>query len=175
MIDTCAKTDFTDDGEMIVSYPDTQAMIDAVSPEIASTTDIWWVIAPSGVQETATTLNRHVITGGMGLSNDGRPLILSDDLWFVRKTEHLGQGKWTELELRTYHPQWFQHEFMHHIYRTWPEYGLEATDHQWFDRNTWPDDFVGVYEPDYYFEAIKADGQQIKSLLFNADTFVRVD
>jgi hypothetical protein len=43
---------------------------------------------------------------------------------------------------------------MHHLFRTWPEFGLEATGHQWFDRRTWPDDFEGVFEPDYYAEAI---------------------
>ena len=28
------------------------------------------------------------------------------------------------------------------------------TPHQWFDRSTWPADFVGRYEPDYYEEAM---------------------
>lgn len=154
VLETCAKTDFTDDGKTIISYPDTQAMVDAVPAEIAANTDIWWVVAPSGVQQTEMALNRHTITGGMGLSQDGRPLIISDDLWFVRKPNHMGKGKWTEVELRTYHPQWFQHEFMHHLFRTWPQYGLEEKGHQWFDRSTWPDDFQGVFEPDYYAEAI---------------------
>ena len=90
----------------------------------------------------------------MGLTRDGRPLLLSDDLWFVRKPSHMGTGAWTEAELRTYHPQWFQHEFMHHLFRAWPEFELEATGHQWFDRSTWPDDFEGVHEADYYAEAI---------------------
>lgn len=90
----------------------------------------------------------------MELSSDGRPLFLSDDGWFLRKPNHMGTGEWTELELRTYHPQWLQHELMHHLFRTWPEFGLEETRHQWFDRATWPDDFEGTFEPAYYAESI---------------------
>jgi hypothetical protein len=88
--------------------------------------------------------------GGIG----ARPLFLSDDGWFVRKPEHLGRGRYTAIERRAYQPQWFQHEFMHHLFRTWPAFGLEDTGHQWFDRSTWPDDFEGRFEPDYYSEAI---------------------
>lgn len=91
----------------------------------------------------------------MGASGPGLPLFLSDDAWFTRKPEHLGEGAYTEAELRAYQPQWFQHEFMHHVYRTWPEFGLEDSDHQWFDRSTWPADFEGIWEPDYYAESLK--------------------
>ena len=90
----------------------------------------------------------------MGGYGAGLPLFLSDDAWFTRKPEHLGSGPYSEIELRAYQPQWFQHEFMHHLYRTWPEFGLEDTGHQWFDLNTWPSDFEGVWEPDYYAESI---------------------
>lgn len=89
----------------------------------------------------------------MGAYN-GLPLFLSDDLWFVRKFNHMGKGMWTETEVRTYHPQWFQHEFMHAIYRIWPEFELEKKAHQWYDRTTWPEDFQGLYESDYYTESI---------------------
>lgn len=154
VLDDCTTTDFTDDGSTVVSYPDTQSMVDAVPIALANDTDIWWVISPSGVQSTETEIGRHSITGGMGLSRDGRPLIISDDLWFVRKPDHMGKGAWTEVELRAYHPQWFQHEFMHHLFRSWPEFELEVTGHQWFDRSTWPSDFEGTFEPDYYHEAI---------------------
>ena len=43
---------------------------------------------------------------------------------------------------------------MHHLYRTWPNLGLEDAPHQWFDRSTWPSDFVGIHESDYYAESI---------------------
>lgn len=154
VLDECTQIDFTDNGSIIASYPDAQGMLDAVDETLARETDFWWVVAPSGVEGTDSQLGRHIITGGMGLSADGRPLFLSDDLWFVRKPEHMGTGDWTEAELRTYHPQWFQHEFMHHLFRTWPQFGLEDTPHQWFDRNTWPDDFEGIHEADYYTEAL---------------------
>ena len=154
VLEDCSTVDFTDSEGTIVSYPDSEEMIHAVHSDVANTTDIWWVITPSGIRNTEAELERHTITGGMGLSGLGLPLLLSDDRWFTQKPNHLGEGEWTELELRTYHTQWFQHEFMHHLFRTWPEFGLEATGHQWFDRRTWPDDFEGVFEPDYYAEAI---------------------
>ena len=150
----CTTVDFTDDGSVIVSYPDANSMVDSVPDEIARSTDFWWVVAPSGVPGDGSGYDRHFITGGMGGYGMGLPLFLSDDAWFTRKPEHLGTGPYSEIELRAYQPQWFQHEFMHHIFRTWPEFGLEDSGHQWFDLTTWPDDFEGVYEPDYYAESI---------------------
>jgi len=150
----CTTVDYTDDGEIIVSYPDANGMVDAVPAEVANTTDFWWVVAPSGVPGDGSGYDRHFITGGMSPYGAGLPLFLSDDAWFTRKPEHLGSGAYSEIELRLYQPQWFQHEFMHHLYRTWSEYGLEVTPHQWFDLSTWPTDFEGVYEPDYYAESI---------------------
>lgn len=150
----CTTVDYTDNGSVVVSYPDATGMIAAVPDELADNTDLWWVVAPSGVPGTGEDTGRHFITGGMGATGSGLPLFLSDDLWFVRKPEHMGRGDWTEAEVRAYHPQWFQHEFMHHVFATWPELGLEDTDHQWFDLTTWPADFEGVHEADYYAEAI---------------------
>ncbi len=150
----CATVDYSDDGDIIVSYPDAAAMIDLVGGELADQTDFWWVVAPSGVPGDGAGYDRHFITGGMGGYGAGLPLLLSDDAWFTRKPEHLGQGDYSDVERRVYQPQWFQHEFMHHFYRTWPEFALEVSSHQWFDRATWPDDFEGTYEPDYYAESI---------------------
>ncbi len=150
----CTTVTYTDDGSVIVSYPDATGMVDAVPAEIAGETDFWWVVAPSGVPGDGSGYDRHFITGGMGGYGAGLPLFLSDDAWFTRKPEHLGSGDYSEAERRAYQPQWFQHEFMHHLFRTWPELGLEDEGHQWFDRSTWPDDFEGVYESDYYTEAV---------------------
>lgn len=149
----CATVTYTDDGSTIVSYPDTAAMVAAIPADVARDADFFWVIAPSGVPGDGSGYGRHFITGGMG-GVGARPLFLSDDGWFVRKPEHLGRGRYSTIERRAYQPQWFQHEFMHHLFRTWPEFGLEDTSHQWFDRSTWPDDFEGRFEPDYYSEAI---------------------
>ena len=121
IMDGCSSVDFTDDGSTLISYPDAQEMVDAVEPAIAGETDIWWVVTPSGIVGEEEELGRHFITGGMGRSRDGRPLILSDDLWFIRKPNHMGRGEWTEAEVRSYHPQWFQHEFMHHLFKHFVE------------------------------------------------------
>jgi hypothetical protein len=150
----CTTVDFTDDGSVVVSYPDAAGMVDSVPAAVAGPTDLWWVVAPSGVPGDGSGYGRHFITGGMGGYGAGLPLFLSDDAWFTRKPEHLGQGPYSDVEVRAYQPQWFQHEFMHHVYRTWPQFGLEDEAHQWFDRGTWPDDFVGVWESDYYIESV---------------------
>ena len=50
-------------------------------------------------------------------------------------------------ERQTYLPQWLQHEIFHHFYNVWSGFGLEDQSHQWFDRGTWPADFVGTFEP----------------------------
>ncbi|MCB9611357.1 MAG: hypothetical protein H6722_02775 [Sandaracinus sp.] len=151
----CTTVTYTDDGSIVVSYPDANQMVESVSAEVRSTTNLWWVVAPSGVQGDGRGFGRHFITGGMSGYGRGQPLFLSDDAWFLRKPEHLGTGDYTDVERRAYHPQWFQHEFMHHLFRTWPDFGLEDTSHQWFDRGTWPADFVGSIEPDYYAEALE--------------------
>ena len=128
--------------------------------DIAENTDFWWTIVPSGVPGNGSGYNRHFITGGMGgYTRPGdtrydRPHFISDDAWFVRKPEHLGLGSYHEIELKAYQPQWFQHEFMHYLYKIWNQYNLEPTLHSWFDRTTWPADFIGVYESDYYAESI---------------------
>lgn len=154
VLDECTTVDFQDNGVTILSYPDAQSMVSAVPEDIAEDTDFWWVVAPSGVPGDGSGFNRHFITGGMGAYGTGLPLFLSDDAWFTRKPAHLGTGEYHELEVRTYHPQWFQHEFMHHLYREWNEFDLEKTPHQWFDRTTWPSDFIGSWEPDYYAESV---------------------
>ena len=154
VLDNCTTVNYTDDGNVIVSYPDAESMIDAVPNSVAADTDFWWVIAPSGVPGNGAGFDRPFITGGMGVYGVGLPVFLSDDAWFIRKPEHLGVGNYHEVEVRTYHPQWFQHEFMHHLYRTWDEFGLETTSHQWFDRTTWPSDFEGQREADYYIESV---------------------
>lgn len=149
----------TDEPDYFVSYPEGVEMVDTVPASIANNTDFWWVIAPSGVPGDGTGFSKHFITGGMGLHSDGTPLFLSDDKWFTRKPSHLGNGPYSEVEVGMYHPMWFQHEFMHHLYRTWPGERLEVTGHQWFQRRNWPSDFVGIdywktREPDYYAESL---------------------
>ena len=156
---------FSEDGETIFSYiSDVKSFIDSVPLELAEETDFWWTISPSGVPGDGSGFNKHFITGGMGgyrRTGDtryNRPVFLSDDEWFVRKPEHMGFGEYHNIELKAYQPQFFQHEFMHYLYAIWDEYDLERLGgtniHGWFDRNRWPSDFTGLFEPDYYAETI---------------------
>ncbi len=117
--------------------------------------DWWWLIYPSHVPEQyAPFQTTEFITGGMGVGPESTaPLFVIDDRWLVRKPPHLGQGEYSKVERQAYLPQWLQHEFFHYLFRRYPQFGLEASPHQWFDPATWPADFVGTYEPDYYHEA----------------------
>lgn len=134
-----------------------QLLWKSVPERVKATTDWWWVIYPSAVPEKYPDFQgMEFITGGMGTGPDGlSPCFIIDDRWLTRKPPHLGKGPYSSLERRSYLPQWLQHEFFHHLFRTYPEFGLEARSHQWFDRSTWPTDFVGSLEPDYYDEALQ--------------------
>ncbi len=129
----------------------------AVPQNAKAKTDWWWVVYPSHVPEQHPDFKTtEFITGGMGTGPDGvSPCFISDDRWIVRKPPHLGRGDYTTIERRAYLPQWLQHEMAHHWFRTWPEFKLEEKDHQWFNRSTWPSDFSGQIEPDYYAEAMR--------------------
>lgn len=153
-LNQCTNVSSKREGNVVIAYPDYDQMVMDVPEDIKSKTDMWWVIAPSAVPGDGSGFNLHFISGGMGLIDD-KPLLISDDAWFTRKPEHMGSGIYLQVERRSYQPQWFQHEFMHHLYSLWPELKLEASDHQWFNRSMWPDDFVGKWEPDYYAESIE--------------------
>ncbi len=129
----------------------------AVPQAAKAKTDWWWVVYPSHVPEQHPDFKTtEFITGGMGTGPDGvSPCFISDDRWIIRKPPHLGKGDYTTIERRAYLPQWLQHEMAHHWFRAWPEFKLEEKDHQWFDRSTWPSDFKGRIEPDYYAEAMR--------------------
>jgi len=128
----------------------------SLSEQQLQETDWWWLIYPSHVPEQYPDFtNAEFITGGMGTGYaNGSPLFLVDDRWLVRKPPHIGTGPYTGLERRAYLPQWLQHEFFHHLFRTYPEFGLEDTSHQWFNLANWPADFEGRYEADYFHEAV---------------------
>jgi hypothetical protein len=139
----------------VAALADATQVFPLVPEEDLAATDWWWLVYPSHVPEQHPDFeDTEFITGGMGAGPYSSPLFIIDDRWLVRKPPHLGQGEYTTLERKTYLPQWLQHEFFHHLFRTYPEFGLEATPHQWFDHATWPPDFVGLYEPDYFHEAL---------------------
>jgi uncharacterized protein (TIGR02246 family) len=127
-----------------------------VTSDIRASTDWWWIIYPSHFPDQEPDFaGQELITGGMSVGPDGRsPAFVIDDLWLVRVPPHLGKGEYTQAERRAFLPQWLQHEFFHHLYRTYPDLKLESQSHQWFNRNLWPADFDGVFEADYYAESI---------------------
>jgi hypothetical protein len=118
--------------------------------------DWWWLLYPSHVPEQYPDFQgAEFVTGGMGTGPIGRsPFFIIDDRWLVRKPPHLGSGPYSKLERDAYLPQWLAHEFFHHLFRTYPQFGLEDTPHEWFDLSNWPPDFVGRYEADYFHEAL---------------------
>lgn len=132
------------------------AVFQEVPPAVQRATDWWFVIHPSHVPSRhADFASAEFVTGGMGAGPDGAsPCFLANDLWVTRKPPHLGKGTYTDHERRAYLPQWYEHEFFHYLFRTYRGIKLEEKSHQWFDRKTWPSDFVGMLEPDYYHEAL---------------------
>jgi hypothetical protein len=143
-------------GVHFATMTDVSQVWEALDDEVLRDSDWYWLIYPSHVPDHHSDFaDVAFITGGMGTGpNSASPLFISDDRWLVHKPSHLGEGVYADIERRVYLPQWLQHEFFHHLYRVYPEFGLEAQSHQWFDRSTWPADFVGLYEPDYYHESL---------------------
>lgn len=127
---------------------------EALNEEVKASTDWWWILYPSHVPELPVFDNEAFITGGMGLDQKGGPAFIIDDKWIVRKPAHLGKGDYSDIERRIYLPQWFQHEFFHHLYRAYPTLRLEVNGHDWFNRDFWPLDFEGQFEADYYAESL---------------------
>ncbi|MFK8056305.1 MAG: T9SS type A sorting domain-containing protein [Saprospiraceae bacterium] len=127
---------------------------DQLSDEVKDNTDWWWLISPSHVPEFPDFDDKSFITGGMGGDAKGGPVFIANDTWITRKPAHLGSGAYSDIERRIYLPQWMMHEFYHHLFRLYPALELEVTGHDWFDRNSWPSDFEGRFEPDYYTEAL---------------------
>lgn len=155
-LDTCLEVGFEERGGRPWSgLRDYRQPLRAVPDDVVSDTDMWWVLYPSNVPSEPAFDDTGFVTGGMGLSERGAPVFIIDDLWLVRKPPTLGTGPYTAIERRVYLPQWLQHEFFHHLFRLWPELGLEETAHQWFDRGTWPSEFEGKWEADYYAEALE--------------------
>ena len=79
-MDGCTTVDFTDDGEIIVSSPDSAGMVGSVPAEVAQETDFWWVVAPSGGPGDGSGDDRHfIIEGQMLVESDGTTI---EALWF---------------------------------------------------------------------------------------------
>lgn len=127
--------------------------IRALPPSVVEATDMFWIVYPTNVPSGPPFQEQHFITGGVTATGTV-PVIMIDDAWMLRHAPHMGTGPMHDVERRVYLPQWFQHEFFHYLFWTWPEHELEKTSHQWFDRSSWPNDFTGFIEADYYAEAL---------------------
>lgn len=126
--------------------------ISQLPADVAAKTDMYWLIYPSkddgGLE--------YGVGGGIGKFGQ-KPVFICGDDWLTKKPAGQGGGARTEVERLMYLPEWMQHEFFHHLFSSWPQLGLEKTGHQWFDRSTWPADFIGRenMEEDYYAEALR--------------------
>lgn len=111
----CTTVNFSYDTRFVFSYPDIGQMLSLVPQSVREETDMWWVVAPTGLPENETDFSQEFITGGMGTDDYSNAVFIADDSWFIQKPKHLGTGLYSEVERRTYLPQWFQHEYMHHF------------------------------------------------------------
>lgn len=149
---------YTTESPYLAAQPSTGALAQiwrAVDKDTTASTDWWWILYPSHVPEQYPDFaDSGFITGGMTIGPGGSPVFLLDDRSLLRKRARMGYGPKTSEERRAWLPQWLQHEFFHYLYRLYPKLRLEVTGHQWFDRKTWPSDFQGLFEPDYYAESL---------------------
>jgi hypothetical protein len=154
-VDLPVHAHINSEGRYFANLKNFRKINEYLSDEVIEATDWWWILYPSHVPEQHPDFeNAEFVTGGMGLVSLDSPCFIIDDRWLVRKPPHLGEGEYSSLERGAYLPQWLQHEFFHHLYRTWPKFKLEVTDHQWHDDANWPKDFEGLFEADYYHESL---------------------
>ncbi len=118
-----------------------------LSPEVEEETDLYTVLFPDfRPTHLLAELDYGFTTGGMG-SHQGRPVFICTDAALT------SQHAVHDTHLRAYNPHWLHHEYSHHLHSIYPEYKLEETAHSYFDRGTWPADFEGRWQWDYYDEA----------------------
>ena len=121
---------------------------------VVEKTDMFWLIYPNDIDKGAKINYKSGITW---FGDKRKPVFMCEDDWIIKKRAPLqGVGSRTEVERRIYLPEWFQHEFFHHLYSSYSELKLEGKDnHEWFNRNYWQKDFVGKIEEDYYSESLR--------------------
>jgi hypothetical protein len=170
--DYCAPTKVVKDGTRADLRNYTE-VLNRLPKNIKEASDWYWILYPSAVPEdgvdgvaaNAGFDKKAFITGGMGAYGKNKPTFIIDDRWLVRVPPHMGKGEMSDIERRAYLPQWLQHEFFHHLYRSYPELKLEVKGHDWFDRKFWAADFEGQFESDYYQETLHKRLKQAKPYL----------
>ncbi len=129
----------------------------AIDPEVKASTDWWYILYPSHRPEQYPGFAHTDFSNGGGISmtpDSGAPMQVGDERVLVTKPPKYRGGPVSPEERLAFFSDVMQHEFFHHLYWIYPEFKLEERSHQWFDRASWPGDFEGVNEADYYAESI---------------------
>lgn len=130
---------------------------DAVKEDVKASTDWWYMLYPSHRPEQYPGFAQTDFSNGGGIGASGRytePVQIGDERVLVTKPpKYLGKTVSSE-ERFAFFSQVMQHEFFHELYWLYPQFRLEQTSHQWFNRTSWPSDFEGFLEADYYSESL---------------------
>jgi hypothetical protein len=141
------------------------AILASVPPRVRDATDWWLLLYPTLLPQNPNNFDSNEwVTGGDQAATGGAVLNVADIDWFLRKPPHFvskphtpfSTVPWQNIERFFYHPRWLDHETHHHLFDDdFPELKLEvpAGSHSWFKRETWPADFVGNSEPEYFDQA----------------------
>eukprot|EP00698_Gefionella_okellyi_P020122 TRINITY_DN6282_c1_g1_i1.p1 TRINITY_DN6282_c1_g1~~TRINITY_DN6282_c1_g1_i1.p1 ORF type:complete len:602 (+),score=108.46 TRINITY_DN6282_c1_g1_i1:54-1808(+) len=126
-----------------------------VPANIKNSSDWFWTIHPSVTRSHPGYGKDELVTGGMQSFSNQRMHLTCDDTWVLTKPAHLSDMvDWSDEERMLYFHQWFQHEMCHHLFELYKHHDLETVDHGWFNRESWPEDFEGEFEPDYFYESL---------------------
>lgn len=128
------------------------------STTLQAETDFWMIVHPSNIPSNSDVRNGiYLARGAMARGPAGAPCLVVDDLFILQASPHfkVNEKPFSNMEQQLYLPQFYQHELFHYIFSKFPELKLEASPHQWHDRKTWPSDFLGSFESDYYSEAME--------------------
>ncbi len=134
-----------------------EAIWEAIDPAVKASTDWWYILYPSHRPEQFAAFSRVDFSNGGSISRDpesGAPVQVGDERVLVTKPPKYGGKPVAREERVAFFSAVMQHEFFHQVFWLYPQFQLEASGHQWFDRADWPADFAGFLEADYYAEAL---------------------
>jgi hypothetical protein len=130
---------------------------DAVKEDVKASTDWWYILYPSHRPEQYPGFAQTDFSNGGGISAsgpNGSPVQVGDERVLATKPPKYGGKPVIPEERVAFFSAVMQHEFFHELYWLYPEFKLEDSSHQWFNRALWPRDFEGLIEADYYAESL---------------------
>lgn len=151
-VSECAEVDCCNGGNF-AGIRDSDNSIRQLPEDVIEGSDMFLVTYPSSRPSDPVFESVEIVSGAMG-SFDGKPNFIGNDTIFLDKDVQHGGEPYTDLERRGQLPNWLQHEYFHHLFNSFEEFDLEPELHLWFERSSWPDDFVGTFESDYFAEAL---------------------